>query len=161
MRRTLALLVLLVVPLAACGDDGDVSTSDDPDQTASSPVDPDPGGDDSELPDPGPGVVVAEPGLLNPVPSAIESAAVVDDGDGTKLEVRFYNGIEECYGLDRVEVEETPEQVTIGLFTGGRPPGDQVCIDIAELVATVVTLDAPLGDREVVDASTGAPVAVG
>lgn len=168
MRRTASLLalaaLLVAVPLGGCGDDADDVVADDPDTSATSPPDDPADPTDTTTIDsdePGPRVVTPEPGLLNPIPSAIESVALVDGGDGTKLEVRFYNGIEECYGLDRVEVDETAEQVTIGVFTGGRPPGDQACIDIAELHVTIVTLDAPLGDREVIDASTAAPVGVG
>lgn len=159
MRRTTRLLLalLLAVAVAACGDD-DTASPDDP-------VTDDPGAGDPGPADPtdpaADGPVTPTPGLGNPIPTAIDGVTLVADGDGRKLEVRFYNGIRDCYGLDRVEVDETDEAVTIGVFTGSVPPGDQVCIDIAELQTTVVTLEAALGDRAVVDASTGAPVAVG
>lgn len=159
MRRTpllLLALVLVAAPPAACGDD-DLATGDDP-------VTDDPGGSVPAGPGtdpPAPGPVVATPGLLHPIPSAIESVTVVPGGDGSELEVFFYNGVRDCYGLDRVEVEEADESVTIGVFTGALPPGDQVCIEIAERQSTLVRLGAPLGSREVVDASTGAAVPVG
>ena len=157
MRRLLAVTLLPLLLVGACGDDGDdTATSDDPTTDA-----PDPG--DTEPVDPGAdaGPVAPTPDLLDPRPTAIDSVAVVAGAEGDKLEVSFYNGIRECYGLDRVEVVEADESVTIGVFTGSLPPGDQVCIDIAELQFTVVPLDAPLGDRQVIDASTGAAVPVG
>ena len=155
-RRLLALLLIPVLGLAACGDDDDTATSDDPTTDA-------PGSGDTEPVDPGDGAgpVTPTPGLLDPRPTAIDSVSVVDGGEGDKVEVSFYNGVRDCYGLDRVEVTEADESVTIGVFTGSRPPGDQVCIDIAQLQVTVVTLEAPLGDREVIDASTRAAVPVG
>jgi hypothetical protein len=158
MRRLLAVLLLPLLLLAACGDDGADETVTDDDPTSDVPGPGDPGATE---PPAGTDPVTPTPGLLDPRPTAIDSVAVVAGGDGDKLEVAFYNGIRECYGLDRVEVEETDGSVTIGVFTGSVPPGDQVCIEIAELQVTVVTLDAPLGDREVVDASTGAAVPVG
>jgi hypothetical protein len=156
-RRLLAVMLLPVLLVGACGDDGDdTATSDDPTTDA-----PDPGGTEPVDPGGDAGPVAPTPDLLDPRPTAIDSVAVVDGGDGDKVEVSFYNGIRECYGLDRVEVVEADESVTIGVFTGSLPPGDQVCIDIAELQFTVVSLDAPLGDRQVIDASTGAAVPVG
>jgi hypothetical protein len=104
-------------------------------------------------------VVTPTPGLDGVVPAAIDSARALD---GDKLEVRFYSGVEDCYGLERVDLDETDTEVTVAVFTGSRPEArDVACIEIAELVSTVVTLDAPLGDRAVVDASTGAPVPLG
>jgi hypothetical protein len=104
-------------------------------------------------------VVVPTPGLDGVVAAAIDSAVALD---GSKLEVRFYSGVEDCYGLERIDVEETEADVTVAVFTGSRPEArDVACIEIAELVAAVVTLDAPLGDRAVLDASSGAEVPVG
>jgi hypothetical protein len=83
---------------------------------------------------------------------------VADD----KLEVTFYNGVPECYGVDRVEVEETDAEVTVTVFTGSLPlDGEVACIEIAVLQAVAVTLDSPLGDRPLLDGSTGSEVAVG
>lgn len=158
MRRLLAVLLLPLALLVACGDDGeDAATSPDDPTTdvddPGAPVDPAPG-DDA-------GPVTPTPGLLDPRPTAVDSVVVAAGGDGHKLEVSFYNGVRDCYGLDRVEVEESDTSVTIGVFTGSLPIGDVACIEIAELQMTVVSLDAPLGDRTVIDASTGAEVPVG
>jgi hypothetical protein len=89
---------------------------------------------------------------LNPIPTAIVGHTA--SADGTSLDVTFYMGVEECNRLDRVEVEETDTTVTITIFTGANPDAAGVaCIEIAELRSTTVELDAPLGDRTVVDGS--------
>jgi hypothetical protein len=152
VKRSLVVLVLAVV-LAGCGSDsddsGDVAVTNPPDSAPS-----DPGAGDGSA-----RVVTPTPGLDGVVPAAIDSASALD---GNKLEVRFYSGVEDCYGLERIDVEETEAEVSVAVFTGNRPEArDIACIEIAELVAAVVTLDAPLGERTVVDASTGAAVPVG
>lgn len=158
MKRLLLLTVLVLGP-AACGSDDDEVASNDPD----TPVTQDP-----SLVDPGPGtdpgaggaaILTPTPGLDNPNPAAIDSVHSTADN---KLEVRFYNGVQECYGVDRVEVVETDTEVSLTVFTGSLPGNAaRVCIDLAQLQAVAVTLDAPLGERAVVDGSSGAPVAVG
>jgi hypothetical protein len=74
----------------------------------------------------------------------------VDVLDQSTLDVRFYNGVEECYGLDRVEVEYSQDAVTVTVFVG-RVPGAGVCIELAELKVTRVNLEEPLGDRKILD----------
>lgn len=69
------------------------------------------------------------------------------------LLVTYWGGVEACHGLDRVEVDETEDRVTITLYQGS-VPGDRACIEIAVWKAVRVGLDAPLGDRVVID---GAP----
>jgi hypothetical protein len=70
--------------------------------------------------------------------------------DDRTLLVTYYGGVQACYGVDRVEVEEAHDAVTITLYTGS-VPGDQVCIELAEYQGVEVTLDRPLGDREIID----------
>ncbi|MDQ3294870.1 MAG: hypothetical protein M3527_10560, partial [Actinomycetota bacterium] len=163
-RRLLPSFALgLALVLGACGDDGDVDAGAtastqpgalDPETPVTSP--PDDGAGDVNPDAPARRAVEVTPGLVNPVPTFIESYAAIDE---TIIELRFTTGVAECYGLDRVQIEETAEAVTVTLFTGGRPGAD-VCIEIAESVATKVTLPAPLGARTLVDGSTGEPVAV-
>ena len=72
--------------------------------------------------------------------------------DSTTLTVIFWSGVEPCNVLDRVEVEETPKDVTITLYEGSDPQtGDAACIEIAVKKAVEVELDEPLGDRKVID----------
>lgn len=107
----------------------------------SSPVSPGP------VPSPTPRLLEPEPGLVDVMVQPWDSSEVI--GPGT-VQVTFYGGVEECYGLDRVEVREGPRRVVISVFMG-RKPHAEVCIEIAELQSARVTLDEPVGDREIVD----------
>jgi hypothetical protein len=78
----------------------------------------------------------------------------VDVGpDGRTLTIVYTGGVSPCYVLDRVDVDEEPDTVTITLYQGHEPNADGVCIDIALLYSTQVVLAEPLGDRELVDGS--------
>ena len=89
------------------------------------------------------------PGMAQPIPTPWEKATPKGP---RRLLVEYWSGVEPCYVLDRVEVEETGERVTITLFVGSDPEVDAVaCIELAQLKAVKVSLDAPLGDREVSD----------
>ncbi len=75
---------------------------------------------------------------------------MLDDGAAVKL--FWWSGVEPCNVLDRVEVEYTDEAVTMTLFEGHTETEEDVaCIEIAMKKATIVELDEPLGDREIVD----------
>ena len=58
-----------------------------------------------------------------------------------------------CHRSARVQVDATASAVVLDLQTRGDSYGD--CLD-----GVVVQLDEELGDRELIDASTGAPVSV-
>lgn len=155
-RRTTAVLVAaLASGLLAVGcnseDNGGVIAGD-PNTPVTSP----PGSDDTSPPAGGGArLVEATPGLDGVAVTAIDSVVVIDD---TTLEIRFYNGVEPCYGVDHVTVDETPTAVTVEVGVGSNPDaGGVACIEIAELQGVRVSLTAPLGDRAVIDASTGAP----
>ncbi len=155
-RRALALVALLVV-CAGCGgdDDVDVVGSGDPTTTlapdtpvSSPPIDP------SAPVEPG----SAEP--IEPVGNAVNVHPIAIDGESgylgtaTGVSVRFYGGVAPCFVLDRYDVEETPETVTITLYGGADPDaGDTACIELAKLYSVDVPLYAPLGERALVDGS--------
>lgn len=81
-------------------------------------------------------------------------------GDGATLVVTFWGGVAPCSVLDHVEVHEYDTEVAVALHEGyvagesGAPP---TCIALAEVKQVVVELDAPLGDRAVVDLGKQVP----
>lgn len=97
-----------------------------------------------------PELVTPRPGMADVRPIPWERAEPVGDA---RLRVHWTGGVEPCYVLDRVEVTETAETVTVTLFQGSDPtaPPDQACIEIGVFKAVEVDLEAPLGDRTVVD----------
>jgi hypothetical protein len=108
----------------------------------------------SSTPDPGitppkPGPLLVEPrdGLVDVHPQPWDKARILDP---RTVEVRFYGGIEECYGVARVDVDYRKESVVITVF-GGRVPTAEVCIEIAVLKAVRVDLTEPLAGRRLVD----------
>jgi hypothetical protein len=144
MTRKLIALVAVLVFGVACGRLSDTGAGggapEDP--VTSSPVDP---GD--PIPSPTPRIVEPTPGLTGVHPNAFDKAVAVD---GDTVRVEYYLGVEDCYGLDHVDVEYGEEVVIITLYSGN-VPGAEVCIDIAEFVATIVDLDEPLNGRQIVD----------
>ena len=148
MRRLLPLVLALLL-LAACGDDGDAveaSGTADPDTPVTSPP-------VSDTATPGTDVLWLriEPteDLVNPV-VATPDELVPDPEDPSAVLVRFYGGVQECNGA-RTTVVESATEVRVTLEVGGRADaGDQACIEIAEAQELVVTLDAPVGDRELI-----------
>jgi hypothetical protein len=167
----LVAVAVVAVTLNALGDDGavrpssDGATSDDGMAMCVEGV-PDcddmvviPGGDEpvsddgSEEPmDPAP-----EPDVVEPNPDAVNLRARPFDtatagDDGRTIMIDFVSGVEPCYVLGRIDIDEGPRAVTITLHDGNLPSdGDVACIDIGVLKRTTVTLDEPLGDREIVD----------
>ena len=133
-----AFLVVLLA-LSGCGDES--RPAGGPDQPVSST----PGAAAPSVP----AVLEVQPrdGLVDVRPHVWERAEPVAPG---RIRVEFYGGVEECEGLDRVEVRETADSVSITLFTG-RLPEAEVCIEIAVLKATTVELDSPLRGREILD----------
>jgi hypothetical protein len=91
--------------------------------------------------------VSPRPGLVDVRPHVWDRAEQVGPA---RLRLEFYGGVEECEGLDRVEVEESRDAVTVTLFVG-RVPTAEVCIEIAVLKSVTVSVDGPIGGREIVD----------
>ncbi|MEZ0071606.1 hypothetical protein ABH927_000938 [Planotetraspora sp. GP83] len=101
------------------------------------------------------GAPSAEPSPATPVGNTLKahkvpwiSATPTD----SSLNVVWWSGVEPCYVLDRVEVTETKDAVTVTLWEGhDRRKPDAVCIEIAIQKQTTVKLSAPLGTRKVID----------
>ncbi|HEY7874097.1 MAG TPA: hypothetical protein VIG64_03135 [Actinomycetota bacterium] len=141
MKSRLGALALVLM-LAGCGGDGvDASSPDEPVTAAPAPGAPGNGS---------PRVVQPEPGLVRVIPSAWERATPARGGRSVRL--TWYSGVEECYGLDHVDVDYKEKVVVVTLFAGSRPEAE-TCIELAERVVTEVDLDEPLGDRRLVDGS--------
>ena len=101
-------------------------------------------------PDAGAQLVEPTPGMADVRSHIFDHVAVSDDG--SSVTVYFWSGVEPCYVLDHVDVDEAPDTVTITLFEGhDTTAGDVACIDIALLKKVVVELDGPVGDRSIVD----------
>jgi hypothetical protein len=135
--RSLALFAFAAALGAGCAD-GDTPVVHEPPPA------------DAPPPEPAPLVVVPQPGRANVRPQPFESATPI--GDETRLDVRFWGGVAPCFALDRVEVQEAADSVTVTLFAGSDPAQpDAMCIEIAVWMAVEVPLAAPLGGRAIRD----------
>ncbi|MFG3469104.1 hypothetical protein [Streptomyces sp. NPDC047982] len=74
--------------------------------------------------------------------------------DGRTLSVTFWGGVCSTYAASAAEDGKTV-RVTV---TESKQEGKKVCVTMAEELTRTVTLDAPLGDRAVIDAASGARV---
>ncbi|WP_443080484.1 hypothetical protein [Streptomyces sp. PTD5-9] len=74
--------------------------------------------------------------------------------EGRTLSVTFWGGV--CSGYAASAVEDG-KSVTVTVTESGRD-AKKVCVMTAEELTRTVTLDAPLGDRTVIDAASGARV---
>jgi hypothetical protein len=117
---------------AAPGPDTPVSSTPDPGATPRKPT---------------PQLIEPRTGLVDIRPQPWDKARVLDQ---RTVEVRFYGGVEECYGLARVDVDSRKRSVVITLHAG-RVPTAEVCIEIAVLKAVRVNLTEPLAGRRLVD----------
>jgi hypothetical protein len=98
-------------------------------------------------PDQTPLLVSPRPGLVDVRPRPWEKVEILDE---RTIEVRFWSGVKECYGVDRVEVEYRETEVAVTVYEG-RVPTAEACIEIAVLTAVRVNLDEPLAGRQIVE----------
>ena len=87
-------------------------------------------------------------GLVDVHPTSFDRSARRDGGRA--LDLFFWSGVEECYGVDRIEVEYRNKTVSVTIFEGRRPEAE-TCIELAVRKVVRVELDEPLGNRTVVD----------
>lgn len=142
MKQILVLLAAVAVLGVACGDPAEPPAAGGPD----TPVSNTPGSDGSEPG--GPQRVEPSEGLVDIRATTFDRSARRDGGRA--LDLFFWSGIEECYGVDRVEVQYSKRTVAVTIFEG-RHPEAETCIEIAVRKVIRVQLDEPLGDRTVVD----------
>lgn len=149
-RGSQALLALCAVfALTACGNDGGDDREPGSSPTSAAPTTPapstpteDPAADPGQIFTPDPALVGARP-----IPFTSWTRA----GD-SRIAIHFESGVPECYGVDTT-VTETDSTVTIELRSGTRADAtDKMCVMMAVFGTLEVTLDAPLGDRQVLSA---------
>jgi hypothetical protein len=158
IRAIAGLILLLSVVAAACGEPsgdggagdagGPVDSPDDPEAPVSSSPDPGGGGaDDMKAMR-----VMAHRGLVDVKSHAYEKAKVVDSGGA--LDIYFWDGIEECTGVDHAQLAYGAQKVTVSLFTG-RNPEAKVCTEQAVYKVFTLDLPEPLEGRKLVDGARG------
>jgi len=152
--RIAALLAVLAMATAACSTAAADDTPDTPTTpTTEAPADdtpvtdepmPVPGDDGGAAPD-----ITYEPidveGDL-PGDGYVPGGGELISVDGNKITVGFWMGVEDCYGVERIDIAETETKVAVDITVAARAL-DQVCIEIAEARSVTVALDAPLGGR--------------
>jgi hypothetical protein len=156
-RRLLAALIAglaLSALVSSCGDDvieqgttaPPATDSRDSGSVASPPAAPDappPAGSG------GAAAIQSRSDLVGASPLEPESV-VTDPSNDRRLLVRFWGGVEPCFGAEiRVAESATDVKVTV---LGGAPPGAQsrTCIALARLYQATVELQSPLGSRTIV-----------
>ena len=102
----------------------------------------------------GANLVVPKPGQLDPNPVSAAGLAVSVDGRHVTVRLTWWSGVEPCYVLDSVRVIRDGQTITLTAFEG-HGPGDAVCIEIAQLKATVVDLGELEPGTYVIDVEPG------
>lgn len=129
-------------PPTTVGPDTPVTTGvPPPTPTTSVPAGPPPGGD--------PQRVSVTPGATSLQKRVFETAF---SSGASSVAVRWWDGVEPCAVLGRVDVAESADKVTVTLWTGIGPGAERMsCIAMAVYKETIVPLSAPLGSRTIVD----------
>jgi hypothetical protein len=109
-------------------------------------------------------LVRPKPGQKDLRPTAPIKLEASVDGRHVLVKVTWYSGVEPCNVLDSVKVERTGSDIAITPMEG-TGAGDVMCIEIAELHATIVDLGdlepgtyrivAPTGDATPVEIEVG------
>ena len=131
-------------------DCGEQTTGTGPDASVS--FTPCPGDEEPAPSDPYTGAEPVEPrsGMDGVAPIPFDK--VVVGADDRTLTVYFWSGVEPCYVLDHVDVDENAGAITITLFQGHDPSAvSAVCIEIAVLKKVEVHVDAPVAGRRIAD----------
>lgn len=98
-------------------------------------------------PPPGDGATHVKPrqGVKDAIPHAIDHIDIASDG--RSVTVYWWGGVDACYALKEVQVDQRPDGTLVITVLEGRRGDiakDTACIDIALLKATTITLDQPL-----------------
>ena len=103
--------------------------------------------------------VVPIQNLINQHPVSVQLVRGIVQEDGSALvELRWWSGVAPCNQLDHVDIGRDDAAKTIRLtVVEGSGPGDQVCIDLAELRATTVDLGTLAAGTWTISAEGDAP----
>lgn len=132
---------------STCPVDEDGDAQDCPVSSGTEPIVIDPGENPTAA-----RIVPITPGLDNVNMTVFDKHKILD---GDRLKLFFWGGVEDCYGVDHVDIEYGNEVVIATIFYGSKPNAD-VCIELAEYQAVVVQLDEPVGGREILDGALAA-----
>ena len=157
MRRThplasLAVVFGLLFLVTSCGDDAIEQSTTAPPSDDSGSVSSPPQTGVTPPPAPGSGQgasIRSRSDLIDARPLDPESVAA-DPANNSRLLVRFWGGVEPCFGVD-VRVVESATDVKVTVL-GGAPPDarERTCIALAKLYESPVDLRSPLGARTIV-----------
>jgi hypothetical protein len=89
--------------------------------------------------------VTPVPGVTDAHRAAIDHISVA--ADGVTLTIYWYGGVEACYALSEVQAARDGNGLLVITVLEGTRPGldpNLACIELAQLKATTITLDAPL-----------------
>lgn len=143
-KKMLPVALLFALALAACGTETQASSDaggapDAP--VATTPV-------TGEQPRSGAQRVEARDGLTDIRKTRFDRS--VTRRGGRALDLYFWSGVEECYGVDRVDAEYSRTKITVTIFEG-RDPRAETCIELAVRKVVRVDLDERVGNRIIVD----------
>lgn len=147
-NHTSLMLTVLAIAIVACSPASAGNTTV-PDTTPVTqvPAEDEPA-QDAPMPVPGEEItyrpIEIEPDL--PADGHVPGGGELISADGNVVTIGFWMGVEDCYGVQRVDVAETETKVAIDITVSARD-ADQVCIALAEARSITVELDAELGDR--------------
>jgi hypothetical protein len=101
-----------------------------------------------------PNVVAPRPGQLDPAAVFISGLSLGVDGRNATARLTWTSGVEPCYVLDSVRIARDGATITLTAFEG-HGPGDAICIEIAQLKATIVDLGELEPGTYVIDVEPG------
>jgi hypothetical protein len=167
LGRAVALVATLLI--AACSSAGGAgipspsptaapSAVPSPSLDPGSPVATEPGAGSGTIGGPGDeGLVVPKPGQLDVKPIRADELAATVDGHHVVLTITYTSGVEPCYVLDSIVVDQGDHAYAITLRQG-HGPEEVMCIQIAKIFRTQVDLGelAP-GTYTISDTQGGAP----
>ena len=144
IKKLFSVVLLLTVALAGCGTE--TSASSDAGTAPYAPVSNTPGTDQQQRS----GAQRVEPrdGLIDIRKTRFDRS--VTRRGGRALDLFFWSGVEECYGVDHVDVGYSRYKITVTIFEG-RDPRAETCIELAVRKVVRVELDERVGNRTVVD----------